>query len=366
MDTAEAAADWHAIAFETGTGDSGRTLAALRLAYADAGLTMPEHVAWVPSPLHGAVAAVLAADPDARESLLDAGLGPVLADVPLSDMLLAGEAGRPVRELVRTRPWEAARAASYADLGSSGWPRACTRYAATWEQANDLVTRIRRRLGELGGDDAGPALRRASLDAVLGQHDAPWLGTFAALGRLDGLRGLAAAAAETGWWWPYENLVIVSGRPAELHRDEAGRLHRGDGPALVYPGGFELHAWRGMPLPPGFLESLAQGTVNARQIAAEENAELRRVMLECYGYDRYIADIGAKPVHRDETGVLWRIPLRGDEPVVMVEVVNSTPEPDGTRRTYWLRVPPGTRTAKEGVAWTFGLTEWEYDPETQT
>ena len=52
--------------------------------------------------------------------------------------------------------------------------------------------------------------------------------------------------------------------------------------------------------------------------------------------------------------------------VVMVEVVNSTPEPDGTSRTYWLRVPPATRTAKEGVAWTFGLTAETYEPERQT
>ncbi|MER0246295.1 DUF6745 domain-containing protein, partial [Streptomyces sp. HSW2009] len=67
-----------------------------------------------------------------------------------------------------------------------------------------------------------------------------------------------------------------------------------------------------------------------------------------------------------ETGVLWRIELAGDEAVVMVEVVNSTPEPDGSSRTYWLRVPPRTTTAREGVAWTFGLPAEEYEPQRQT
>jgi hypothetical protein len=47
-------------------------------------------------------------------------------------------------------------------------------------------------------------------------------------------------------------------------------------------------------------------------------------------------------------------------------VVNSTPEPDGTSRTYFLRVPPNIRTARAGVAWTFGLTEEEYHPLAQT
>ena len=41
-------------------------------------------------------------------------------------------------------------------------------------------------------------------------------------------------------------------------------------------------------------------------------------------------------------------------------------EPDGTFRRYWLRVPPNTRTAREGVAWTFGLTAEEYRPLVQT
>jgi hypothetical protein len=71
-------------------------------------------------------------------------------------------------------------------------------------------------------------------------------------------------------------------------------------------------------------------------------------------------------VHRDETGVLWRVEFDDDEPLVMVEVINSTPEPDGSRRTYFLRVPPDTETAREGVAWTFGLTAEEYQPLAQT
>jgi hypothetical protein len=119
-----------------------------------------------------------------------------------------------------------------------------------------------------------------------------------------------------------------------------------------------------MPVPRDFLDELTRLT--PERIRDEENAELRRVMLEHYGYDRYLEESGAVPVHRDEAGVLWRVRLVGDEDVVMVEVVNSTPEPDGTHRTYWLRVPPSTRTAQEGVAWTFGLDAEAYEPLQQT
>jgi len=55
-----------------------------------------------------------------------------------------------------------------------------------------------------------------------------------------------------------------------------------------------------------------------------------------------------------------------DEDLVIVEVTNTTPEPDGTARTYWLRVPPDMRTARQAVAWTFELDEGEYAPTVQT
>ena len=50
----------------------------------------------------------------------------------------------------------------------------------------------------------------------------------------------------------------------------------------------------------------------------------------------------------------------------MVEVRNSTPEPDGSVRTYFLRVPPTTRSARAAVAWTFGLNGAAYEPAVET
>jgi len=186
----------------------------------------------------------------------------------------------------------------------------------------------------------------------------------AALHAVQRLAGLAGVARSAGWWWPYADVAILTDRPDELHRDNIGRLHAADTPALHYSDGFALHAWRGMPIPSGLVDRLSRLTYD--QIANERNAELRRVMLEHFGYERYLREAGAHKVGEDESGVLWRLTFADDEPLTMVEVINSTPEPDGTSRIYWLRVPPATRTAREGVAWTFGLTEEEYRPVVQT
>lgn len=277
-----------------------------------------------------------------------------------------GPLGAGVRDAVLGAPWAAERERLHAELGPERWSghwRATG--AGLWDSTRMLVDRVRAGIvEELAADRRQEAqVRLLLLDAALGQHDAAWLCAFES-GVDSPLAGLAAVAREAGWWWPYEKTAIVSERPLTLHRDEAGRLDSGDGPALGYSDGFELYAWRGMPVPRDFLDELT--ALTPARIRAEENAELRRVMLEFYGYDRYLDESGAKPVHRDETGVLWRVVLAGDEDVVMVEVVNSTPEPDGTSRTYWLRVPPTTRTAREGVAWTFGLGADVYEPLRQT
>ncbi|MBK5994073.1 DUF6745 domain-containing protein [Streptomyces microflavus] len=327
---------WRDVAAATGAADRAAAEEGVRRAYRTAGLAEPERIVWAQSP-RAAVEAV--------EKLTDA--------------------GRSVREEVRTRPWAEERRRMYDELGPAGWSALWSATGAQlWETTAALAERIRSGVvADLAArpEDEG-AVRLVLLDAVLGQHDAAWLAAFD--GRGDRLTGLAEVARNAGWWWPYERAVVISERPEVLHRDEAGRLDHGEGPALAYGDGFALHAWRGMPVPAAFLAELA--TLTPQRIREEENAELRRVMLEYYGYDRYLTESGAEPVHRDETGILWRIALDGDEDVVMVEVVNSTPEPDGTHRTYWLRVPPATRTAKDGVAWTFGLDGAAYAPVRQT
>ncbi|WP_432077620.1 DUF6745 domain-containing protein [Streptomyces sp. YPW6] len=327
---------WRGVAAATGGADRAAAEAGVRRAYRTAGLAEPDRIIWTASP-RAAVETV--------EKLTDA--------------------GRSVREEVRTRPWADERRRMYDELGPAGWSALWSATGAQlWETTAALAERIRTGVvADLAPrpQDEG-AVRLLLLDAVLGQHDAAWLAAFDGHG--ERLAGLAEVARNAGWWWPYEHAVVITERPDVLHRDEAGRLDHGEGPALAYGDGFALHAWRGMPVPAAFLDELP--SLTPERIRAEENAELRRVMLEYYGYDRYLTESGAEPVHRDETGILWRIALDGDEDVVMVEVVNSTPEPDGTYRTYWLRVPPATRAAKDGVAWTFGLEGAAYAPVRQT
>jgi hypothetical protein len=105
--------------------------------------------------------------------------------------------------------------------------------------------------------------------------------------------------------------------------------------------------------------------ISVSDITRERSAERRRVMIERYGQARYFADSGAKLIHEDARGRLWRHVSQWGERVY-VEVRNATPEPDGGRKTYFLRVPPEMTNASEAVAWTFGLTAKTYQPTVET
>jgi hypothetical protein len=91
---------------------------------------------------------------------------------------------------------------------------------------------------------------------------------------------------------------------------------------------------------------------------------LRNCMIEIMTPERFIKSGGVGIVSRDEAGMLWRKfwSFRG---VAIgswsaVEVVNGTPEKDGSHKHYFLRVPARMRSAREAVAWTYGLTADEY------
>lgn len=113
--------------------------------------------------------------------------------------------------------------------------------------------------------------------------------------------------------------------------------------------------------------------LKVKEIQQESNAEVRRVMMERYGLSRFLLDSGAKKLIEDEFGELYQTKIPGDEPLVMVKVMNSTPEFDGTVKSYFLRVNPELRpllsdglgsaqkiSALNAVASTFGMTGEQY------
>lgn len=174
---------------------------------------------------------------------------------------------------------------------------------------------------------------------------------------IDVVKPLIELAKHIGWWTPLEDVAILQHKPLEIHRDEEHRLHNPDGYALKYRGESNfcnLYKIHGVTVP----ESVIKKTFTAQDIEKEENVEVRRIMLDIYGTERFIEETNAIEIHSDEFGILYKKEFEGDtEDMYVVKVVNSTPEPDGTYKDYFLRVDPkcygGIKTARAAVASTW-------------
>jgi hypothetical protein len=157
--------------------------------------------------------------------------------------------------------------------------------------------------------------------------------------------------------------VQINNIPTIFHRDHDGRFHCNNGPALALPDGYKIYAIHGIMVPDFVVED--PGSITFFDICHEENTELRRILIEKYGWDRYINSSGASIISQDEYGTLYRYAYGGDI-ISFVKVKNGTPEPDGSFKHYCIHVPPEIKTAHEAVAWTFGLTVDEYQPVMET
>lgn len=122
--------------------------------------------------------------------------------------------------------------------------------------------------------------------------------------------------------------------------------------------------WRGMAVDARIV--FFPEHLTAKMALDEPNSEVRRVMIERMGFDRFIRESRAEVMHedRDPGGPrrLYRVLLTGDEPLAVVSV--NCPS---TGRHYLIRVPPDTKTCHQAVAWTAGFDNPEdYQPLAET
>jgi hypothetical protein len=172
--------------------------------------------------------------------------------------------------------------------------------------------------------------------------------------------------------------------PITRFTNEEGNLHKDDGPAYITPTritwyrngkkhGLDADKWgsisyyyEGVRIPPHFYTKPDSLTIT--EVLAHPNTEVRYVGIKIVGMDRVLESNNTTIIHKDKqkNQILFQIKGIFDEPVSYVKVVNSTQEPDGTYKDYYLCVPPTVKTCQQAVAWTFRLEEQEYQPEQET
>jgi len=200
------------------------------------------------------------------------------------------------------------------------------------------------------------------------------------------------------WFYPFSDFCLISDKPVRISRDEQGRLHNDSQKVIEYSDGWGFCSVHGVVVPDYVIES--PNEINTEKIESESNSEIRRVMLDRFGWDRYILETNTKPIDKSEFGILYRKEMRGDEPCVMVRLLNRTPSdhggitkqeavkiygevmvhdkigygyklisefPESTKfEEYIHRVPSTIKTAHEAVAWIAGVKPEAYKPMVQS
>jgi hypothetical protein len=196
-----------------------------------------------------------------------------------------------------------------------------------------------------------------------GEEDEPSSEIEAALAAAAGTTGLEQLVEQTSCFAFRTGLAVVLERPTEI-RLRDGVLHSTDGPVIRFPDGWSGWALDGVPVPEEAVEHPDE--FDPQVALTHPNVEVRRVLLAHLGWDRVVSASGLRPHAEDEHGRLWQLPRAEEEPVLLLEVENATAETDGTRRRYFLRVPPEMSSPREATAWTFGLPELEYAPDAES
>ena len=104
-------------------------------------------------------------------------------------------------------------------------------------------------------------------------------------------------AESANWWFPYEGFCFVSERPIRCAIDTERRLHHDTKAAMEFKDGWKVYSYHGTTVPAHVIES--PETITIEQIKKEDNAEVRRCMVERMGWQKFVDLSELKVLHTD-------------------------------------------------------------------
>jgi hypothetical protein len=183
----------------------------------------------------------------------------------------------------------------------------------------------------------------------------------------------------------HEKFCVVSDFPSALKTDDNHRPHCADGPSHAWRDDWRLYHISGVRVPEQVI--MAPETITGEQITQEQNAEVRRVMIERMGWERFCEQVSMNVIHTDQLNAKFpTVPVTelvepgqrfvydyrsGTETAELLQAEGITDLEDrplkfvrltdpSTGRRYTLRVPHTVTRCYEGIGWSFGLSEADY------
>ncbi len=165
---------------------------------------------------------------------------------------------------------------------------------------------------------------------------------------------------DCGWIYPYDKVCVVCERPIALSVDSNYRLHAEGKPAVQFADGFSIYAYHGVILPEDY-GNLYPHQWQSQWVLKEQNAEVRRALIQGISYDRIIQELEVTELDSWQEYTLLSIEFEDDfdnegnaKPVYLLKMTCPS-----TGFIHALRVPPDVRSALEAIRWV----NWGTRPE---
>lgn len=100
-----------------------------------------------------------------------------------------------------------------------------------------------------------------------------------------------------GFSYLYCDFAIVCDRPATIYHDALGRIHNESGMAIKFSDGSGVYALNGINFPEHVV--LRPEEITKIDVYKEKNSEVRRILIERMGAQKFANLFNAKPVHED-------------------------------------------------------------------
>ncbi|MEG4302476.1 leucine-rich repeat domain-containing protein [Microcoleus sp. D3_18a_C4] len=155
-----------------------------------------------------------------------------------------------------------------------------------------------------------------------------------------------------GWIFPFEKICFVCDRP-HLRFDSQNRLHAEGEPAIQFADRWNFYYYHGVRLPKKY-GKLHPNQWQSQWLLTEDNAELRRVLIQGIGYERIIQELSATQIDIWQEYALLKIDKASDwEQIYLLKMTCPS-----TGFIHVLRVPHLT-SARKAIRWV----NWGIDPE---
>ena len=173
-----------------------------------------------------------------------------------------------------------------------------------------------------------------------------------------------------GFRYMYADFCAISDFPKHISLDNGNVAHNDEGPSHAWRDGFEIFNWHGILIAPEYQWIIkTPEKLTPVIIANERNSEMRRIMLEKFGFEKYLEAGKAETVAKDTDGngferLLLSLTV-GSDRISVLQVINGSLEADGSRRKFHIGAMPG-RNPHECVAASYGINPAKYREAVRT